>query len=168
MPKNTNLTRELKAALYVLMRDYGSTLDVYKTITTNTDLSTGKKSGTVDVFTIRKAVAMPATTARKFFMGTAYNTAGKEFSTQGGEGWDGTSRLFMIQGSDLPSKYEWELEDWIVFDSRRYEVSSIEELDFYSGWLILGKVIKGMIPEQVHSRNIVSIADMKGETQDGP
>jgi len=152
---NPNLNRILKQAIYELKHSYGAPVDVYKLDSAATDRQTGVKTATKSVISVRKAVAMPASTMRKFFQGISYLSASKPFASQGGPGWDGTSRAFIFEGRDLPG-YEWEVEDWIVYRDRRYEVSTIETLEFDTGWLIIGKEVKGGTPERIIQQNVVS------------
>lgn len=152
---NPNLNRTLKQAIYELKHSYGAPVDVYKLDSASTDRKTGVKTATKSVISVRKVVVMPATTARRFFQGISYLSASKPFASQGGQGWDGTSRAFVFEGSDLPG-YEWEIQDWIVYRDRRYDVSAIETLEFDTGWLILGKEVKGCVPERIIQLNVVS------------
>jgi hypothetical protein len=91
---------------------------------------------------------------RKMFQGISYLSASKPFASQGGQGWDGTTRAFIFEGRDLPG-YDWEVEDWIVYRDRRYDVSEIELLEHDSGWLIIGKEVKGVVPERIIQLNVV-------------
>lgn len=151
---NANLNRTIRQAIYQLKMEYGSPVDVYKLDSASTDYKTGVKSATTSVIRVRNAVVMPASTVRKMFQGISYLSASKPFASQGGEGWDGTSRAFIFEGRDLPG-YVWQVEDWIVYRDKRYDVSVIEELDCDSGWLIVGKEVKGVVPEQIIKLNVV-------------
>jgi hypothetical protein len=126
---NPNLNRILKQAIYQLRNEYGAPVQVYKIDSAATDYKTGVKTATKSVIDVRKAVV--------------------------GQGWDGTSRAFIFLGSDLPG-YEWEVEDWIVYRSRKYEVTDIEALEFDTGWMIIGKEAKGNAPERIINLNVVS------------
>ncbi len=152
---NPNLNRLLKQAIYQLKHEYGAPVQVYKIDSAATDYKTGVKTATKSVIDVRRAVVMPATTMRKFFQGISYLSASKPFASQGGQGWDGTSRAFIFLGSDLPG-YEWEVEDWIVYRSKKYEVSEIEALEFDTGWMIMGKEAKGNAPERIINLNVVN------------
>ena len=151
---NSNLNRVLRQAVYELKHSYGASVDVYKLESASTDRRTGVKTAVKSVITVRKVVVMPAMTMRKFFQGISYLSASKPFASMGGQGWDGTSRAFIFEGSDLPG-YEWEVEDWIVYRDRRYDVSSIETLEHDTGWLIVGKEVKGGTPERIIQLNVV-------------
>lgn len=151
---NPNLNRIIKQAIYELKHSYGAPVDVYKLDSASTDYKTGVKIATKSVISVRKAVVMPATTLRKFTQGISYLSASKPFASQGGQGWDGTSRAFIFEGSDLPG-YDWEVEDWIVHRDRRYDVSDIETLEYDTGWLIIGKEVKGLVPERIIQMNVV-------------
>jgi hypothetical protein len=154
MNGNPNLNRELRLTLYQLKKEYGAPVDVYKLDSSTTDYKTGVKTATKSVISVRLAVVMPATTMRKMFQGISYLSASKPFASQGGQGWDGTTRAFIFEGRDLPG-YDWEVEDWIVYRDRRYDVSEIELLEHDSGWLIIGKEVKGVVPERIIQLNVV-------------
>ena len=127
---------------------------MYKLDAASTDYKTGVKTATKSVITVRKAVVLPASTMRKSSQGISYLSASKPFASQGGQGWDSTSRAFLFEGRDLIG-YNWDVEDWIVYRDRRYDVSEIEELDYDSGWLILGKEVVGAVPERIIQVNVV-------------
>lgn len=155
MSGNPNLNREMRQTLYQLKKEYGAPCDVYKLDSASTDYKTGAKTATKSVISVRKAVVMPALTMRKIFQGISYLSASKPFASLGGQGWDGTSRAFIFEGRDLPG-YDWEVEDWIVYRDKRYDVAEIEELEHDSGWLIIGKMVKGVVPERIIQINVVS------------
>lgn len=161
MSGNPNLNRTLRQALYELKIRYGAKVDVYKLDSASTDYKTGVKLATKSVISVRRVVVMPAATMRKIFQGISYLSASKPFASLGGQGWDGTTRAFIFEGSDLPG-YDWELEDWLVYKNRRYDVSNIEALDDDSGWLIIGKEVKGASPEQIIQVNVVDSFNPEG------
>jgi len=150
-----NLNRTLRQVIYELKHSYGAPVDVYKLDAAATDRRTGVKTATKSVITVRKTVVMPASTMRKIFQGISYLSASKPFASLGGQGWDGTSRAFIFEGRDLPG-YEWQVQDWIVYRDRRYDVSIIETLEFDTGWLIVGKEVKGGTPERIIHQNVVN------------
>ena len=154
MNGNPNLNRTMRYVLYQLKKEYGAPVDVYKLDAAATNYKTGVKTATKSVISVRLAVVMPAITMRRMFQGISYLSASKPFASQGGQGWDGTSRAFIFEGRDLPG-YDWEVEDWIVYRDRRYDVSEIELLEHDSGWLIIGKEVKGVVPERIIQQNVV-------------
>ena len=154
MNGNPNLNRTVRQTIYQLKIEYGSPVDVYKLDAAATNYKTGVKSATKSVIRVRNAVVMPASTVRKMFQGISYLSASKPFASQGGQGWDGTSRAFLFEGRDLPG-YVWQVEDWIIHRDRRYDVAQIEALDYDTGWLIIGKEVKGAVPERIIELNVV-------------
>lgn len=154
MSGNPNLNRIIRQAIYQLKTEYGAPVDVYKMDSASTDRKTGVKTATKSVISVRKAVVMPMATMRKMFQGISYLSASKPFASMGGQGWDGTSRAFIFEGRDLPG-YEWEVEDWIVYRDKRYDVAEIETLEYDTGWLIIGKEVKGSVAERIISQNVV-------------
>lgn len=153
MNGNPNLNRELRQVLYTLKKEYGAPVEVYKLTASATSYKTGVKTATKSVTNVRLCVVMPALTMRKMFQGISYLSASKPFASQGGQGWDGTTRAFIFEGRDLPN-HEWEVEDWIVYRGKKYDVSQIEELEHNSGWLIIGKLVRGSEPERIIQVNI--------------
>ncbi|MHC4371442.1 MAG: hypothetical protein ACYSW8_27830 [Planctomycetota bacterium] len=100
MSGNPNLNREVRQVLYQLKKEYGAPCDVYQLSSATTDYKTGVKTATKTVTSVRSAVVMPALTMRKLFQGISYLSASKPFASLGGEGWDGTTRAFIIEGRD--------------------------------------------------------------------
>jgi hypothetical protein len=41
------------------------------------------------------------------------------------------------------------MDDWLVYDGRRYEIKSISEFEQHAAWIIVGKEVKGVRPEQI-------------------
>lgn len=154
MAGNPNLTRMNRQALYELKRDYGVPVAIYKMVTASTDYETGAKTSSAQAYHVKRCVVMPAATLRKFFYGVSYLGANKSFVSQGGQGWDESNRGFLIEGRDLPN-FVFEKEDWVVHDGRRYDIDTIETLENGDGWLIVGKHIRGSLPQQEIRMNVV-------------
>lgn len=159
-PVNSNLRRIIDHTLYQLKHQYGEEVEVYKLQDSTTDYTTGEKSASKTVRKVNKCVVMPAQTVRKFFQGSAYVGAGKQFATQGGQGWDQDTRGFIFQGRDLIG-YEWQKEDWIVHNNERYDIKSFESLEQNVGWLVMGTKVRGYKSERIIELNVVSTINME-------
>ena len=87
----------------------------------------------------------------------------------GGEG-EGVADLAGTCGPtyavDVVIGYDWNVEDWIVYNDRRYDVAEVEELDFNAGWLIIGKEVKGVVPERIIGQNVVETMIISDEETD--
>lgn len=167
MPRNPNLTRMNRQALYELKRDYGAPVAVYKLVAAETNYETGAKTSTSEAYHVRNCVVMPADTLRKFFYGVSYLGANKSFVSQGGQGWDESNRGFIIEGRDLPG-FVFEKEDWIVYDNARYDIEMIDTLEGGGGWLVVGKHVRGSLPQQEIKMNVVDTLYTTQEVNNEP
>lgn len=146
---NSNLNRTIRQVLYSLSHEYGNPVTVFKMLDAETDLDTGEKTAVTDSFEVARCVVLPSTSLRKFFQSVYYLRESQQFTSQGGQGWDAMSRGFIIEQAQLRN-YEFQVEDWIVYKGRRYDVQSIHELEDETGWLIVGKAVRGVRPETDH------------------
>lgn len=154
---NPSMNQMIQRTLYDLKHRYGNEIQIYRLASASTDYKTGVKSASKIVIDIRKAVVLPASEMRKFFASIAFITASKQFLSPGNQGFDHSSRGFIIETRDIDMAghpgFEFQPEDWLVYRAKRYEVVMIERLEFDTGWLIIGKELKGTIPEREISLN---------------
>lgn len=158
----------IQRTLYDLKQKYGEEIQIYRLESASTNYETGVKSATKSVIDIRKAIVLPTIEMRRFFASIAFINASKQFLALGNQGFDQSSRGFIIEARDIEpqsSGFEFELEDWIVYRSHRYDVAEIERLEFDVGWLILGKEVKGSIPERVINLNASSVLEIEDESE---
>lgn len=155
MPSNPNLQRIIRQTIYQLKHEYGRDVQVYKLTSASTDRRTGVKTQDEALFQVRKCVVMPTNAMRKIFQSISYISASKPFVSQGGQGWDGEQTSFIFEGRDLPADHRWEVEDWIVHNGIRYDVSNIEHLADNAGWMIQAKAVLGAECEQCIVLNIM-------------
>ncbi len=139
----------VKRLLYQLKKDYGLSIDIYKTTSSETNLQTGKKTTSRSVTRIRKAIVLPSILARKFSYDLSFIAANKNF-TYGGF-YDVTTRLIIVDRSDLPSNFELGNEDYIVYDRKRFDVKQFESLEHRQGYLITVKETVGQKAHQILS-----------------
>lgn len=142
MSGNPALNRMIRQTIYNLKFRYGAPVTIYKVVDSNTDYKTGIKSISTTSRFVKRGIILPNITSREIFQGVSYLSASKSFASLGGQGWDESKRGFIFDGRDLQD-YTWDLEDWIVYRDKRYDIESIEELEWNSGWLIIGKEVKG-------------------------
>ena len=164
---NPSMDVLIKRTLYDLKRRYGNEIQVYRLEDTTTDYETGVKTASKSVIDIRHAVVLPAAEMRRFFASIAFITASKQFLSPGNQGYDQSQRGFIIQHQDLAEagspEYEFQPEDWIVYRGNRHEVERIERLEFDTGWLIIGKELKGTVPERIINLNASNTMDLVDE-----
>lgn len=167
---NPSMDHLIKRALYDLKNRYGNEIQIYRLSSASTDYETGVKSATKTVIDVRKAVVMPTAEMRRFFASIAFITASKQFLAPGNQGYDQSSRGFIIEHRDLAEAghedFEFQPEDWIVYRGKRYDVEMIERLEFDSGWLVIGKELKGTVPERIINLNVSNALDLQEENAD--
>lgn len=162
MSANANLQRIIRQTLYQLKHAYGAPVDIYKLLDSNTNYRTGDKSATVSKTSVRYGVVLPASAIRKSYQSINYLTQSKSFVSRGGPGWDEDTRGFIFDGRDIPG-LQFEVEDWIVYNRRRYEIAAIEELETQAGWLIVAKQLKGTEPNEIVDLNVVDTMILESE-----
>lgn len=145
---NYNLNRRIRQTLYVLKRAFGSTVTLYKLVSASTSYTTGTKTATSTFTCIPRCIVLPAKIQREVIATVAAMSINRNFAGMGGSV-DTGLREFVIDARDLPSGYYISLEDWIVYDNRRYEIKNIEQLEQHTGWHITGKMVIGSpIPKE--------------------
>jgi hypothetical protein len=126
--------------LYCLKRDYGGVVDVYHLGTSTVDLTTGAKTVTSTRFHIPRAVIMPARMSRSKITVRAANTDFLNLADFG-------TREFVISRKDAKGLVPT-VDDWIVYDRKKYQMATIEGFECGDGWVITGKEMPGDLPTQ--------------------
>lgn len=144
---NRRMNRFIRRTLYSLKRQYGGRVDVYKLNSTDTDYETGEKTYERTMVTVPKCIVLPAKIQREAVQSISHISANKMF-VYGGT-YDAGTRTFIIDARDLPDDYEITNDDWLVYNGRRYDMKSITEFEQHTGWVIIGKEVKGVRPEQI-------------------
>ncbi len=138
---NYNLNRRIRQALYVLKRAFGSTVVLHKLTSASTSYTTGTKTSTSTTVTIHRCIVLPVKLLRDVIQTVSEISANKSFAYGGS--FDSGTREFVIDARDLVNGYEISLDDWIIYDDRRYEIKNIEKLEQNTGWHVTGKMILG-------------------------
>lgn len=146
MPQNSKLLERLRQLLYSLKMEYGAYVVIYKLVSSSTDERTGTKTTDVTPFKVRRAVVLPNAIRRVDFKSSALIASNREFS-QGGYGDSGT-RSFIVDRRDVPTLPQLTADDWLVYDNRKFQVATVEELDV-AGWLITAKELVGEVPDNL-------------------
>lgn len=144
----------VKQLLYNLKKDYGFSLDIYRVVTSSVDVTTGVKTVQREKHRIRRAVVLPAILARKFSYDLSYIAANKNF-TYGGF-YDTNTRIFIVDQVDLPKGFNLTEDDYVVYDTQRYEIRQFEALEHRQGYLITAKQTVGKKPHQILAPKVSS------------
>ncbi|REJ65634.1 MAG: hypothetical protein DWQ31_16980 [Planctomycetota bacterium] len=144
---NRSLTRRIQHNLYMLKRQYGGTVSVYRLNDSRTDVRTGDKTIDKNVFVVDRAIILPVKISREVIQSISQISANKAF-VYGGS-FDAGVRQFIIDTRDLPAGFLFTNDDWLVYNHRRYEIKAINEFEFAAAWVLIGKEIMGRVPEQI-------------------
>ena len=161
---NRSMNRFLRRTLYSLKRQYGGRVDVYQLGSTDTDYETGDKTYTRSMIVVPKCIVLPVKIQREATQSISVISANKTF-VYGGT-YDAGTRMFIIDARDLPAEYEIVNDDWLVYNNRRYDIKDITEFEQHTGWIITGREVKGVRPEQIFKANLESTMSIEqaGET----
>ena len=159
--ENRTLNRFIRRTLYSLKRQYGSRVDIYKLVGVNTDYETGVKTVDKTVEVVRKCIVLPVKIAREVSKTISQISANKMF-VYGGT-YDAGTRMFIVDTRDMPKDFEFTNDDWIVYNSRRYDIKTIEEFEQRTAWTIVAKEVSGVRPEQVLFAHVTDQLSMSQE-----
>ena len=121
--------------LYCLKRDFGGAIDIYKLVSSGTDLKTGKRLVEVNKYHVQRAVIMPVRMSRSQIM-LRTSLHNKAFLNLHDEG----TREFIIERKDVRQLTAITVDDYIVYNHQKYQLSAIEDYEAGSGWVVTGKV----------------------------
>lgn len=132
-------TRFIRRVLYTLKRGYGFPLTLHKVSKETYDRETGKRTATIEIRKIKRAIILPSTMQTKFEHDLAYTASNRNF-TYGGT-YDMSLRKVIIDARDL-GDFVIEMEDYFIYNEKRWQINSIQEFEFRTGFLIIGKEVK--------------------------
>ena len=160
---NRGMNRFIRKTLYSLKRQYGGRVDVYKLDSTDTDYETGVKTYVRTMICVPRCVVLPVKIQREVVQSISQVSANKTF-VYGGT-YDAGTRMFIIDARDLPGAYEMTNDDWLVYDGHRYDIKSITEFEQHTGWVIVGKEVKGVRPEQIFDVKVENSLNVSHEVE---
>lgn len=129
--------RFIRRALYSLKRQYAMPVTVC-TSTIVTDYDTGIQAETLTKYAITKAIVLPAREMRSFMPDITSISPYKN-----GAIFDSSLRRIIIDRRDLPSSYEPTANDFIFFNSRRYEIKYFEDYEHKEAILFMIDMTRG-------------------------
>ncbi len=157
-PVNRNLCYRIRQALYQLKKDYGAPIDIYKLVSSTTNVRTGTKTITKTVTHVRRAVVIPARIDRVAQQSISLISANKQFVSGGT--YDASQRDFIIDRHDVRTLPELTADDWIIYNRRKYQVKTVEAFEVDAGWVITARELVGEVPEQIIEERVKSSLDL--------
>jgi len=155
----------IRSVIYNLKRQYGGPIDIYNFLGSTVDLKTGVSTSEKELSQIKRAVILPARAMRNFVQSISKISADKQF-VYGGT-YDRRTRMFLVDRLDAPD-LDLTIDDWIVYDGKKYEIKHFDEFEFNSLWVIVGHAIVGDVPEQIFPVAGEDRLELEGLAQEDP
>lgn len=157
-----NLTNIQRRVLYSLEKRFGAPLDYYRLLGSETNIETGVRSINRKVINVPRAVILPTRVRREAERSISVISADKKF-VQGG-GYDIGLKQFIIRGELLSEINGVQLDDWIVYQSRRFNVVEFDDYEFSGSYLITAREAVGAQSRQLHSLTVGQSLTLGGST----
>ena len=132
--------------MYMLKRQYGGTVDIYRLLSTDTDMKTGVVTATKDMTRIDRAVVLSAKVSREVKQSISMISSNKEMVMGGTH--DERTRIFIVDRTDCPDLVLTK-DCWLLYNEKKYAIDYFEESEVDSSWVIVGKELVGEVPEQI-------------------
>lgn len=139
--------------LYRLKRDFGETVDIYRSTGQTIDLETGRLVTSKTKLKIRRAILLPSRVARDYIKEIGYSSDSKNAKYQGI--FDSTQRFLVIDRHDLKGIFKTlTTADWIVFNHMRWEISEIDLFEQNTAYWLIIKKVTGATKYEIHTRDL--------------
>ena len=156
-----NTLRQIRQIVYSLTRTYGVHVDIYQPDDAITnDRRTGEITKTFSITRLSHVMVLTGEMIRTFTYDLSYIASNKNF-TYGGL-FERNTRIFIFNRADMAKSFRFDLNDHLVYDSRRYEIKSIDKTAGEYGYLVLANDI-AEVPDQV--QHLVKVFQTLGVDQ---
>lgn len=148
---NPNL-RFVRTLLYSLKREYGQHVDLYRLTNSVLNTETGVKTQTIQKITVWKCIVLSGDMIRSFAYGHSFLAADRNFA-YGGK-FDVGTKGFIIDIQDLPSGFQIDMDDYLVYEGKRYDMKKVTKTDDGYAFATLGKEVEGGTVGQIHELSL--------------
>jgi hypothetical protein len=145
----------------MLKRQYGGPIHIYHLVSSSTSTRTGVKSVVTSSYHVNRAVVMPAGYSRQRLPSLAGNANNVVSGSR-----DMSVRDFIVDRKDAVGLTDLTSDDWIGYESKKYQIESVDSYEFNAAWLVTAKELKGEVPQQTVSIGVGSELGMT-EVADG-
>lgn len=140
-----NTLRQIKAIIYRLKRNFGTTVKIIRLSSLSNNVRTGAITVTKQTITISRGIVGPAKLTRDFVYDLSFIAANKNF-TYGGY-FDVSDRGLILDSKDLPSGFEPNLNDYALIDNVHYAFKEVNPLSKKFAWAIVLKQVDAIPTE---------------------
>lgn len=158
-------TKTLKNNIYRLKREYGFPLEVYRHLGQVLDIETGTHVYNREKINVRRGIVLPGNQHRDVLHSPTIASGTLGFA-YGGD-FEITDRVFILDSKDLPSNFLLTLQDYIIWEDKRYDFRLLSQLEQKTGYYVVGKEVKGSLRYAIIDKKLETITQI-GEiyTQD--
>jgi hypothetical protein len=155
----------IQNVMYKLKLDYGFPIDLYRFTSEDIATDTGVITRTRVKYEIPLAVIMSEQDSRKFAYSRAFIAENRAF-TYGGY-FDVGIRMCILDAMDLPVAFVPLVDDYLVAEEIRYQVTHVGNLMGDYGFLMALKETKGLEPFQILTIPVCSKVCLRQGTNNG-
>ena len=137
-----NVLRQVKLIIYRLKRNFGVSIQLVRLSDITNNIRTGAMSQTKQTISIVRAIMTATRQLRDFVYDLAYIAANKNF-TQGGY-FDASDWTAIIDAKDLPRDFVPTLDDYIIYDGKKYNFKEVHPVAKKYAWLIILKQVEAI------------------------
>ena len=142
----------IRRAIYQLKYRYGYPITLYKVTKGTFDTKTGLTPFQTESVQVTRAVIMPSAIQRNFFFSITVIQANSRFIH--GADVQLQDRQIIIDGKDIPSSWIINVDDYFIFEHKRYDIKVAEALEYKTGWVLTGRKIQGATVGETHSNRL--------------
>lgn len=156
----THLRKFIRKTIYRLKWVYGCPVDLYTLIPGEVDPETGDRDIAISRVRVDRAIVFPVEEHKNFFYSISFIKANSSFVT-GGDVQVG-DRQFIIAGRDLPRGTRVVVDQYLIFDHRRFDIMKVYALEYGEGWFISARRTGNNDTGEIHEvtlRELGQVAD---------
>jgi hypothetical protein len=143
--------RKWRRAIYSLKRANAQAVTVYRKTNQAVNTDSGELSEDVTTYEIGKVVVLPTKLSRAFAYDLSFIANNRDF-TFGGH-FDVQIRQLLLDRRDLPTSFVLDLNDHLVFNHKRYEIVTIQDIEEGEILLVIAKHKIGSVAYEIQARN---------------
>lgn len=142
----------VRSTIYALKRDYGVPVDLYRDLSNTFDAETGVKSINRQKVHLHKCIVVSGDMIRSFSYGHSFLAADRNFAY--GAKFDVGTKGFMVDVRDLPVGFTINMDDFCIYQGKRYDFKQVDLSEGGFAYKLLGKEVEGAPISQIHVLNV--------------
>lgn len=152
-------TRFIRKVIYDLKTGYGFPITLHKVTGESLNMETGQRTVTIITKKVRKAAILPATEKMKF----EYSKIDANFKY--GALFTTALRKVVIDQQDVID-FEIEIDDYFIWDEKRWQVASVDDLEYQTAFTIIARMVEGADRHMVEEVALESQLQLTSEVEE--